>query len=104
MMARNKAQITEIIFAAIDEINRMLPQERRLRKSEDTVLSGDSGGLDSLGLINLIVATEQKIQETFNISVALADEKAMTQDVNPFSNVGTISDYIAKILQEKSRE
>ena len=50
-----REEITQIIFSAIDEVNLMLPKDRRLEKSFQTTLSGDSAALDSLGLINLIV-------------------------------------------------
>ena len=101
---KNTPGITEIIFEAIDELNRLLPKERRLAKSPECALSGDNGGLDSLGLINLIVATEQKVQERLGRSITLADEKTMSQETNPFLNVQTLSTYISRILDEKIHE
>lgn len=94
----NKEKIIDAIYAAVDEINQQLPQEKQLDKTCDTVLFGKSGKLDSLGLVNLIVATEQKIEDEFEVTLTLADEKAMSQKTSPFKTVGTLADYILSIL------
>jgi len=53
-------------------------------KSPDLVLYGGAGKLDSIGLVNLIVATEQRLEDIFEISLTLADEKSMSQRNSPF--------------------
>ena len=100
MMIENEKYI-QSIFDAIDEINEQLDEESRLIKSVDTVLFGKSGKLDSLGFVNLIVATEQRLEEVFEVSLTLADEKAMSQENSPFRTVGTLSEYISKLLSER---
>ena len=54
-MDLSEERILRTIFEVVNEVNKMLPEERRLQKSPDTFLAGDSGNLDSLGLINFIV-------------------------------------------------
>ncbi len=97
----DRERITQVIYAAIDEINQLRPQAERLEKSNDTVLLGISGKLDSLGLVNFIVATEMNLEEAFGVSLNLADDKAMSQEKSPFRTVGTLGDYIAGLLEEK---
>lgn len=92
--------VAEMIFNAVDEINELLPPEQQLEKSADTVLFGGEGKLDSLGLVTFIVAVEQKITETFNASLTLADEKAMSMRNSPFRTIGTLSEYIQQRLTE----
>ena len=99
----NNEKIILAIFDAIDEINEQFHKEQKLPKSTDTVLFGETGKLDSLGLVNLIVATEQRVEEIFNISLTLADEKAMSQKNSPFRTVGTLTKYISKLLQERDQ-
>ena len=94
-------KVIQAIFDAIDEINEQYAEEQqRLTKLADTVLFGESGKLDSLGLVNLIVATEQRLEELFDVSLTLADEKAMSQKNSPFRTVGTLAEYISKLLEE----
>lgn len=94
-------KIIQVIFDAIDEINEQYPEEQKLAKTLDTILFGESGKLDSLGLVNLIVATEQKLEETFEVSLTLADEKAMSLENSPFRNIKTLAEYISKLLKEE---
>ena len=92
-------EITQSLFNVIDEFNRTLPPEKRLKKAPDTTLFGKNG-LDSVGLVNLIVATEQRIEEDFGIPISLADERAMSQEKSPFRTVDTLVNYIALLLKE----
>lgn len=97
-------KIIQVIFDAIDELNEQYPEEQGLIKSIDTVLFGDTGTLDSLGLVNLIVTTEQKIEEELGILVSLADERAMSQKHSPFRTIGSLGDYIAILIKENAYE
>ena len=51
--------IKTIVFTTIDELNQNLIKEDQLEKSLETRLFGGNSNLDSLGLVNLIVAVEQ---------------------------------------------
>jgi acyl carrier protein len=94
-------QIMEAIFRAIDDVNQLLPKEERLEKNLDAGLYGEMGTLDSLGLVNLIVATEERIEEFFGILITLADERAMSKKHSPFRTVGTLADHLSVILARK---
>ena len=93
-----KEKIDQLIFNAIEEINQQLEEDNKLSKSMETILFGENGKLDSLGLINLIVAVEQNIEDTFNVSITLADEKAMSQEDSPFESVASLSKYIELLI------
>ncbi len=90
-----------IVFYAINEINLQLPKEQQLSKDIDELLFDRSGNLDSLGLVNLIVAIEQKIDEEFGITVSLANEEALATENSPFLSVKSLSAHIENILREK---
>ena len=64
-------------------------------------LFGGGSDLDSLGLVNLIVCIEENINTEFNMSVSIADEKAMSQKHSPFRSVDTLADYLFALLNEK---
>jgi D-alanine--poly(phosphoribitol) ligase subunit 2 len=65
----------------------------------DTPLFGQEGVLDSLGLVTLVVAVEQAIEDQYRILVSLADEKALSQKNSPFRTVSTLADYAVQQLQ-----
>jgi hypothetical protein len=96
-------QITQIIFEVIDDLNQILPPEQQLKKSTDTALFGQSGQLDSLGLVNFIVATEQKMEEEFDGAVvSLADSMLMPEEISPFTRVGKLVDHLALMLEQEA--
>ena len=96
-----KSKVLDAVFYAIEEVNQQLPKEQQLDKSTDVVIFGVSGRLDSLGLVTLIVAIEQRIEEEFGVTITLTDEGAMSQTDSPFRTIGALADYIALLLKEK---
>jgi D-alanine--poly(phosphoribitol) ligase subunit 2 len=91
-------KVMTAIFNAIDEVNQIAEPEQILKKAQETVLFGEGSQLDSLGLVSLIVATEQQVQEAFGKSIVLADERAMSQKRSPFRTVSSLSEYIGTLL------
>lgn len=66
--------------------------------SEETVLFGKDGVLDSMGLVTLIIAVEQAIEDKFDTNPGLADEKAMSQANSPYRSVASLADYAVSQL------
>jgi len=93
-------KIFRAIYIAVDEINELREKDAQVEKSTDTVLYGPSGDLDSMALVNLVVAVEQNIEEEFDISITLADEKAMSQRTSPFKTIEALAQYISSLLNE----
>jgi acyl carrier protein len=96
-----KEQVLLAVQAAIDEMNLDLPEGGQLDTSLDTELFGRLGRLDSLGLVNLVVAAESAVLAQFDCVVTLANEKAMSRKSSPFRTVGSLVDYIDELLKEK---
>ena len=99
-----KKIIIDLIFDTIDKFNNEYSDEIQLEKSSHTALLGQGSKLDSLGLINLIVAVEQNVEDKFDITITLADERAMSQEISPFRTVGSLADYIEMILVENKND
>jgi acyl carrier protein len=59
----------------------------------DTPLFGETGLLDSLGLVSLVVAVEQALQDELGLDVGLADERALSQRTSPYRTVSSLADY-----------
>ena len=90
----------EAIFHAIDEINDLLPLEKHLIKSPATVLFGLNGKLSSIEFVSFIVEVEQSIEENLEITLTIANEKAFSQENNPFKTVQTLTDYLVTLLSK----
>ena len=93
-------QIKEILFKSVEEINKTLDEDQQLELSTETVLLGKDGNIDSITLVNLIVAIEESIEDELNVEITLADEKALSQKESPFRTIGTLIDYIAQVVKD----
>ena len=93
-------QIKEIVFKSIKELNENLDEDQQLQLSTDTVLLGKDSNIDSITLVNLIVTIEESLEDNLNVSVTLADEKALSQKNSPFLTIQTLIDYIALLIKE----
>ena len=91
----DQEKVLKTIENAINNLNLQLQTEHKLGKSKDTVLIGENGKLDSLGLVNFFVALEQEIEEQFGLSLMLFDESLIVSDNSPLSTIGTLAEYIA---------
>lgn len=87
-------QVLACIFEAMDEVVGLHPQYGPLEKAPDTPLFGSASRLDSLGLVNLIVAVEERLHKTLGVSLTLADERAMSRRQSPFRTVSSLAEYI----------
>jgi hypothetical protein len=95
-------KIAQMLFSVIDELNQMRPTDDHLAKDLEMPLSGDSGRLDSAGLINLIAVTEQRAAEELGRPIVLTDERTLSQVNQVFRTLGTLAEYIHLRLNEKN--
>jgi hypothetical protein len=96
-----RAKIMHMLFSVIDELNALRPREEHLQKDLKAPLAGESGRLDSAGLINLIVLTEQKTAAALGRSILLTDDRTLSQIDQVFRTLETLADYIGLLLNEK---
>lgn len=100
MTQRDK--VLKSIYEAVDEVNEQLPEERTLEKSPDTVLLGEAGRLESIELVNILVATESNVEDAFGVPISVTDERAISEKNSPFKTIESLCDFISNLLEEKS--
>jgi acyl carrier protein len=98
MIARKDAY--DIVMASLQEVFAQLGQELPAAIDETTVLVGKDAVLDSLGVVSLIVEVEQRLEAAHEVSVTLANDKAMSQRSSPFRTVGVLADHVVTTAQE----
>lgn len=96
-----KEILLQLLFAAAKELNQQLPRNKKLVLEAGTILTGTGGTLDSLGLLNLTVLFEQKIEEEFTVSVSLAEGAAITEDQGPFHSLGSLAEHAQRLVEQK---
>ena len=90
----NKQQILDAIYGAIDEVNAAQGSENQIAKDAKSVLFGQGGKLDSLGLLTFVLQVEQRVQSAGHPSFTLTDEKSMADTPTAFRTVDTLADYV----------
>jgi acyl carrier protein len=71
-----------------------------LELGDEAPLYGGEGVLDSLALVQLVLAVEDAIEERFGVNVSLADKRAVSQTSSPFRTIGTLTAYVEVRLLE----
>ncbi len=93
-------RITSLVYDAIDELNEQFAEENRLEKTPETALLGNTGRLDSVGFVNLIVLVEEKCQGEFGVPILLTDDLG-TEDDNALKTVGSFINYLYRVVEEE---
>lgn len=92
--------ITSVIIKIAGEIGHENGIHKLSAANADTILYGTGGSLDSLMLVRLLAETEEEIFNVFGKEITIADERAMSQKHSPFRSVGSLAEYIEKLLSE----
>ncbi len=90
--------IAALIFEVIDDVNGQLPIADKMEKLPETVIVGEEGVLDSLGVINFLVSLEEKIVAGTGQSVSLLREELLNSEDGTLHTVANIERYIMKNL------
>jgi len=93
----------KIIYAAIEQLNPQLAKGQQLQASLDTALFGSEGKLDSLGVANLIVIMEQKLEESYGFKVDLTEDDPFSLGSGHFRNISSLATYIFDLVQHHAR-
>lgn len=99
--------VKNLVLSSLEDLLAEVYQEEEnpiASPDESTRLIGRKGVLTSLELVTLIVNIEQTLSDDHNISVTIADERAMSQEKSPFRTVGSLAEYISLLIQEQKQD
>ncbi len=90
--------VEAVIFAAIEALNAERDPGQRISPTVDTGLFGKDAALDSLEFVSVITDVETTLNIEYGLDVALADDRAMSRPVSPYTTVATLRDYILELV------
>jgi hypothetical protein len=96
----NKGAIQAIILQALNNINEERSSDEQLKVDLHTRLFGTDAVLDSLSLVSVIVDVESAVSEQAGCDICLTDDRAMSQEISPFTDVNALTAYIELLLSE----
>jgi acyl carrier protein len=71
--------------------------------AEDTVIVGPEAVIDSIGVVSLIVDIEQRLEMEHQVSVTLANDRAMSARNSPFRTAAILADHILATESEGAK-
>ncbi len=100
-MTSETQQITDIVYSAINDLNDELGKSQFLAAAPDTLLSRDSGGLDSLAIVSFEMMLDERIGTAFDQDLAV--------DINGFldeagGTARSVQELIDHLLERLSQE
>lgn len=98
----NRTQVANAIFAAVEELNEMLPEDEQLARDESAALTGDNAVIKSLSLANLMVGIEEQVDEVLGESVSLIGGDPLPENPSPLETLGTMIDYVVQLVGSES--
>ncbi len=90
----NKDILLSIIEKAFEELNALRDDAEKISFSTQAELYGPQSKLDSVDLVNLLLAIEEYIEDELDISFTITSEKALSLKNSPFRTVQTLCDYL----------
>ncbi len=95
-----KNVIQAIILQALKNINEERGSDEQLKIDLNTRLFGADAVLDSLSLVSVIVDVESAVSKQAGHEISLTDDRAMSQETSPFSDVNSLTAYIELLMSE----
>jgi hypothetical protein len=93
-------ELVKLVAERLAELGPPGLAERGGQITEGTVLLGEDGLLDSLGLVNLLVVVEQTLEEQTGAALTIGDDRAVSARHSPFRTVGSLADYALDLLHQ----
>ena len=97
----DRSAIAALILETLDDFI-VSDSTKTIQYTEDTVLFGIDGLMDSIALVSFILDVEDGIRTRFGVSITLADARAMSQSRSPFRKVSFLVDYAMQLVAEQS--
>ncbi|HSD74326.1 MAG TPA: hypothetical protein VLB75_06120 [Steroidobacteraceae bacterium] len=98
-----REDLTQMIVSATRELAAEQGIDIDTTLDANTRLFGEGGLLDSMALVSLVIAVEQALEEKYDVAVALADEKALSQRSSPYRTIGTLAAYAEQELAARHK-
>lgn len=94
------AAVEGIVLDALETINEERGADDQLVVSPHTRLFGADAELDSLALVSVIVDVEEAVSKAAGRTIALTDDRAMSREISPFTDVQALTGYVVELLAE----
>ena len=90
----------QIIKKSFEELNELLPKEKKLVITDSTPLIGEKSSLDSVDLVNLFVSLEKNLKEEKNYILTFDD---IMQNIEQLTTIHSLEVFLIKKLKNEQK-
>jgi acyl carrier protein len=94
----DRGTVQDIVLHALETLNDERRADDKLVVGPKTRLFGADAELDSLALVSVIVDVEEAVSKAAGRTISLTDDRAMSQDVSPYTDVDALTAYVVELL------
>ncbi len=91
--------LESIIYPVVEEVKAGLTNPEKFKAIPETKLIGDGAVIDSLGLVSLLVAVEEKAEKVTGKSIRLLSERAMSRKNSPFLTLSSLAAWVEELIK-----
>ncbi|MEO6445126.1 MAG: hypothetical protein ABIZ91_03650 [Gemmatimonadaceae bacterium] len=70
-----------------------------MRATAELPLIGEDAEVSSMALVSYIADVESTLMETYDLSLTLVSERALSRKKSPFRNVNALADYVLELVE-----
>ena len=90
----------QIIKKSFEELNELLPKEKKLVITDLTPLIGEKSSLDSVDLVNLFVSLEKNLKEEKNYILTFDD---ILENIEELKTIHSLEVFLIKKLENEQK-
>lgn len=98
MVAPTSASVEQLARDVLARVVQDLPPAERFAITSSTVIMGDGGELDSLGIANFIVGIEEQVEQVYGRALPLADHDLMGLFEGRPVTIGVFAEHLLERL------
>jgi acyl carrier protein len=91
----------DIVKKTIDELNKILPKEKKIVNKDTSQLISAKSNLDSVDLVNLFVILEKNLNIEKKIDITFDD---FIKNIGNLKTVGLLKSYLVKSFQDEKKK
>ena len=90
----------QFIKKSFEELNELLPKEKKLVIADSTPLVGEKSSLDSVDLVNLFVSLEKNLKEEKNHVLTFDD---IMQNIEELTTIQALEVFLIKKIENEQK-
>lgn len=90
----------QIIKKSINDLNEILPKEKKIIYQDSSLLIGKQSNLESIDLVNLFIFVEKNLKEEKKLTLTFDD---MLQNIDHLKTIKTFKSYLIKKFQNEKK-